>query len=116
MTTKAEKKIRQEAVLKAIDNGTFDKNKLADKFHVIERTIRRDLNEIADSMGPIDERRLIIKQKALDRLPQRIPKMSDANLIKLGMSGETQRIEAHTEGTQKVIVEIKDYVKSSDKD
>ena len=93
MTTKAEKKIRQEAILKAIDNGTFDKNKLADKFNVIERTIRRDLNEIADSMGPIDERRLIIKQKALDQLPSRIPKMSDVNLIKLAISNGAHNLD-----------------------
>lgn len=97
MTKKAEMRIRQEAIFKAFSNGTFNKFTLAEQFHVRERTIRRDLKVIADSFGPIDEKRLIIKQQALDKLPSRIPKMSDSNLIKLGMSGETQKVETTTE-------------------
>lgn len=95
------KKLRQQLVLEALKNGKFDRYKIARKYHVHERTIRRDLNEIAESMGPIEERRLIVKQMALNELPTRIPSMSNFDLIKLAMLGEPQKFES----TEKVEIE-----------
>jgi len=105
MTTKAEKRIRQDCVLDSILTGRFDKYQLAGKFHVIERTIRRDLNEIADNLGPMDKRIIILRKKALDTLGPRINKMTDANLLKLLSLGMTQKVETKTEIKEEVTKE-----------
>jgi len=104
--TKAEKQLRQREVLESLLNETFNKHLLSEKWHVLERTIRRDLEEIARNLGPFDDRLSILRKKALDVLGSRIKEMNDTNLIKLICTGVTQKVEAKTsiEGGEKPIV------------
>jgi len=104
--TKAEKILRQREVLDSLLNETFNKQNLATKWNVLERTIRRDLEEIAQNLGPFDDRLSILQKKALDVLGPRISKMSDNNLIKLISTGVTQKAQVKTEisGGEKPII------------
>ena len=59
--TKAEKVLRQHEILESLLNETFNKERLAKKWNVLERTIRRDLEEIAQNLGPFEDRLSILQ-------------------------------------------------------
>jgi len=95
--TKAEKIARQDYIEQALQNGTFNKLETARKWHVLERTIRRDIAEIVERMPPYDERLALIRHRAAKRVSQRLPEMTDTSIIKLLSVGMAQRYESREE-------------------
>jgi hypothetical protein len=100
--TKLTKKLRQEAELEALNNDTFDRLLLAKTFHVRERTIRRDLNEIAERDGSLEDKIKILRSKCLGKLTKKVHnnKLSDKLMVAIVVATEPKKIETKGEFTQ----------------
>lgn len=100
------KKIRQKQLIQLILNeGRIPETSvLAKRFHVTQRTIQKDLNDVAGLIPDtaIEE----IRRKLMFELNKRVSNMKEHNLIKLAeffLAKKTEaRVEAKVEGKIKV--------------
>ena len=93
MTNKADIIRRQRDMLEQLDNDTFNRQEFMDKHHILDRTLRRDLNALAER-GEIYENKLtILRKKCLGKITKKVNDgdLSDKLMVSIIMSGETKR-------------------------
>jgi len=98
LTKKIDKIHRQQVLLNRLNNDEYDKEQFMVKFHVRERTIRRDLNELAEKGEIYQDRLAILRKKCLGKLTKKVHdnQLSDYLMVNLVISGEPKKIEAKT--------------------
>lgn len=98
MTKKIDKIHRQQVLLNQLNKDIYNKEQFMAKFHIRERTIRRDLNELAEKGEIYQDRLAILRKKCLGKLTKKVydDKLSDDLMVKLVISGEPKRIEAQS--------------------
>ena len=102
MTKKIDITHRQQALLKELNEDTFQREEFKAKHHIRDRTLRRDLNDLAER-GEIEANQLtILRKKCLGKLTKKVhhDELSDKLMVAIVLSGETKKIETKTEITQ----------------
>ncbi|MDH5786993.1 MAG: DeoR family transcriptional regulator [Candidatus Bathyarchaeota archaeon] len=105
MTKKIDKIQRQKSLLDSINSDSYNKEEFMAKFHIRERTIRRDLEDLAES-GEIHRTRLsLLRKKCLGKLAKKVHdgQLDDKYMVQIVLSGEPKRIEAKT--TEEIKIE-----------
>jgi len=109
--SKLTKTTRKQLIRTALAKGTFDRDALAEKLSVRERTIRNYLNEIAREESEQNPelihvlRNVCVKNLMVKATKKTLP---DKYQVAIVLSGETQRIEQKIEGAESFKVEIID--------
>jgi len=103
MTTKADMICRQKDLLDSLNNNTFNKQQFLKKHKILDRTLRRDLNALAERGEIFEERLGYLRKKCLGNLTQKAHdgKLSDGLMYSIVMSGVTQKAEIRTDITEK---------------
>ena len=93
MTDKADMIQRQRDMLKQLDNNTFNKQTYLTKHHILDRTLRRDLQSLADRGEIFESKFNILRKKCLSNLTAKVAKgeLSDALMANIVMSGITKK-------------------------
>ena len=95
MTEKTDMIRRQKALLDQLNNNTFNKQEFLTKHHILDRTLRRDLNALAERGEIFEERLGYLRKKCLGNLTQKANegKLSDSLQYSIVMSGVTKKTE-----------------------
>lgn len=109
MTKKIDKIRRQKALLQQLDNDTYDREVFISLFHIRDRTIRRDLNDLVEKGEIFAERLKYLRKKCLGKLTKKVheDKLSDDLMVKIALSGEVKKIEKTLDVTKKVGIIVK---------
>ena len=99
MTNKTDMIKRQTELLDKLNNNTFDKTEFLTKHKILDRTLRRDLNSLAERGEIFEERVAYLRKKCLGNLTQKAHtgKLSDTLMYNIVMSGITQKQEITTD-------------------
>jgi len=97
MTRKIDKIRRQQTLLNQLNNDTYDKTTFMQAFHVRDRTIRRDLNELVDQGEIFEERLNLLRKKCLGKLTKSVhnDELPPHLMVQLVMSGVPHKIDRH---------------------
>jgi len=112
MTDKADMICRQKDLLDQLNNNTFNKQAFLTKHHILDRTLRRDLNALAERGEIFEERLGYLRKKCLGNLTKKANegKLSDNLQYSIVMSGVTQKAELKTEHlediTHRTVIEL----------
>ena len=95
MTEKTDMIRRQKALLDQLNNNTFNKQEFLTNHHILDRTLRRDLNALAERGEIFEERLGYLRKKCLGNLTQKANegKLSDSLQYSIVMSGVTKKTE-----------------------
>ena len=95
MTEKTDMICRQKDLLDQLNNNTFNKQTFLTKHHILDRTLRRDLNALSERGEIFEERLGYLRKKCLGNLTQKANegKLSDSLQYSIVMSGVTQKAE-----------------------
>ena len=97
MTKKIDKIRRQQTLLSQLNNDTYDKETFMSTFHVRDRTIRRDLNELAEQGDIFEERLNLLRKQCLGKLTKKVfnDELPPHLMVQLALSGVPHRMESN---------------------
>lgn len=113
MTTKIDKLQRQKKLHNNIVTDTFNLETYLTENKVTERTLRRDLHDLAENGELFDNKLSILRKICLGKLTKKAAtnKISDVLMLQIVLSGVAQKIEQKIEGGETFKVEIVDNSK-----
>jgi len=86
---------RQKDLLKNLNEDTFDKQTFLQKHKILDRTLRRDLNALAERGELFEDRLSYLRKKCLGKLTKKATngELSDTLMYNIVMSGVTKKAE-----------------------
>ena len=95
MTTKDDKIKRQKDLLNSLNNDTFDRQTFLKKHNILDRTLRRDLNDLSEQGSLFKDRLNYLRRKCLGKLTKKVndDQLSDSMMLQIVLSGEAQKQE-----------------------
>ncbi len=84
---------RQKDLLNQLDNNTFDKQEFLKKHSILDRTLRRDLNALAERGEIFEDKLSYLRKQCLGKLTKLAHnnELSPAMMLNIVMSGVTKK-------------------------
>ena len=89
MTTKDDMIKRQKDLLDSLNNDTFNRQDFLKKHNILDRTLRRDLNTLAEQGQIFEDKINYLRNKCLGKLTKKVAnnELSDGMMLQIVMSG-----------------------------
>ena len=95
MTTKADMIQRQKDLLDQLNSDNFDKTDFMTKHHILDRTLRRDLNALVERGEIFEDKLAYLRKKCLGKLTEKAHngELSNNLMFNIVMTGIAQKTE-----------------------